>query len=93
VDIKEPRFDRPIGLGATGETKPVDPTKAEIRPGTKVILVYRAKHVTVHVTDIVKPDTVFIGRIGAFEQGAPAHGDLKSEDLVRFRKADVRWID
>ena len=56
MDIKKPRFDNPRGLGTTGKKMMVDATMVEIKPETRVVLVYQGKDVTVHVTGVVKPD-------------------------------------
>ena len=41
MEIKEPRFDRPVGLGATSEKKPVDSHEDEITEGKRVFLIYK----------------------------------------------------
>jgi hypothetical protein len=93
MDIKEPRFDRPVGLGATSEKKPVDSHEVEITEGKRVFLIYKGWLMGAMVTQVVMPGAVFVGRVLAFEGNELTHGELKYDDLFRFRKADVRWID
>jgi hypothetical protein len=93
MDVKEFRFDRPIGLGTTSEQKGTDPHEAEIAEGKRVFLIYQGWLMRTLVTQVVVPNAVFVGRVLAFEGNELAHGDLKYDNLVRFRKADVRWID
>ena len=93
MDIKEPRFDRPIGIGATTEQKTVDPHEVEIAEGKRVFLIYQGWLMRTLVTQVVMAGAVFVGRVLVFEGNELTRGDLKYNDLVRFRKADVRWID
>lgn len=92
MDIKEPTFDKPIGIGATGERRVVDATTAPVEVGTRVMLVYQGKHMTVDVTEVEEPNSRFIGKVLAFEEGALEFGDLRHGDLFRFRRQDLRWI-
>ena len=82
-----------MGLGATSEQKGVDPHEVEITEGKRVFLIYQGWLMRTQVTQVVVPGAVFVSRILAFEGNELAHGELKYDDLVRFRKADVRWID
>lgn len=92
MDIKEPTFDKPIGIGTTGERRVVDATTAPVEVGTRVMLVYQGNHMTAEVTEVKEPDSRFIGRILAFEGGALEFRDLRHGDLFRFRRRDLRWI-
>jgi hypothetical protein len=65
MDIKEPRFDRPIGLGATSEEN-TEPDEVEITEGKHVFLLYQGRLMRSQVTQVVKPDTVFVGRVLVF---------------------------
>ncbi len=93
MDIKEPTFDKPIGLGATGERRIVDPYTALVEVGTRVMLIYQEAHLTAEVTAVEEPNSRFVGRVLEFEGHSLKHGDLQHGDLFRFNRRDLRWID
>jgi hypothetical protein len=92
MDIKEPAFDKPIGLGATGERRVVDATAVEITEGMRVMVVYQGKNMTAEVTAVEKPNSQFVARVLDFNRHELEHGDLKHGDLFRFSRDDLRWI-
>ena len=97
--IKEPRFDRPRGLGATTSEKPINkplvPENWEIRAGTRVLLRYHGKELVVTVIEVERPEEQFVGRVLAFigEVQSLHHGDLASGEEIRFKKDDVSRIE
>jgi hypothetical protein len=92
MDIKEPTFDKPIGIGTTGEGRVVDATTAPVKVGTRVMLVYQGNHMTAKVTEVEEPDSRFIGSVLSFGGGALEFHDLRHGDLFRFSRHDLRWI-
>jgi hypothetical protein len=64
--------------------------EVEITEGKRVFLIYKGWLMGAMVTQVVMPGAVFVGRVLAFEGNELTHGELKYDDLVRFRKADVR---
>jgi hypothetical protein len=93
MDIKEPTFDKPVGIGATGERRVVNPRTAPVKVGTRVMLVYQGNHMTAEVTAVEEPDSRFVGSVLEFEGLSLKHGDLQHGDLFRFNRRDLRWID
>ena len=93
LDIKEPTFNKTAGLGATGEQHTVDSFIAPVEVGTRVMLIYRGKHLAAEVTVVEKPGSRFVGRVLEFENRELEFGDLKHGDLFRFNREDLRWID
>ena len=92
MDIKEPAFDKPIGIGTTGERRVVDATTAPVEVGTRVMLVYQGNHILAEVTEVEEAASRFIGRVLEFEGGVLEFRDLRHGDVFRFKRHDLRWI-
>ena len=93
MSVKEPSFDRPIGIGATGEDHVIDPSTAPIEVGTRITLVYQGKQMLAEVVEVKKRSSQFVGTVLEFEDHQRKHGDLQYGDSFRFNRHDVRWID
>ena len=93
MTIKTPKFDEPIGLGATSEKRPVDPYSVTIEVGTRVMLTYKGRNLRAEVVEVEEDDTVFVGRVSGFEGEDASYEGLNANDLIRFRKENIRWID
>jgi hypothetical protein len=92
MDIKNPVFDKPIGLGITTTGKSLGELREpKIEIGIRVMLMYQGKQLNAIVT-ASEGENRFIGRVLGFEDDVRGRADLVYDDLFRFHYDDVRWI-
>lgn len=92
MNIKEPLFESPGTVGTSGDIEIVRHDTAPISVGTRVMLVYLGSYLVAQVTEIEVPDVQFVARILGFDNQLLEHGDLKSDDLARFKRSDIRMV-
>lgn len=82
--VKTPKLDEPIAFGVLTNKLPQEPGDIVITPGAEVIVRHQGNGLSVIITEVVEPQSVFIGRAKGFDNYALEHGEVKIGDLMQF---------
>lgn len=71
---------------------PLDPGDIRITAGAIVDLRYQGKTVSVRVTEVIEPQSIFLGEVEAFDTLEFEYDGLSSGDTVRFAYDSIQHI-